>query len=55
MIIAGNKIYDYCRDCGKLVRLNKPFFGDLHICLTEAELRAKRQQKNVEAIMERAK
>jgi hypothetical protein len=37
MIIAGNGIYETCRDCGKLVRLNKPVFGALHFCLSPEE------------------
>ncbi len=37
MIITNGKIYKWCRDCKKLVRLNKPIFGSLHLCVTEAE------------------
>ena len=42
MIVAGNGVYDRCRACGQLVRLNKTLFGSLHFCLTDEELRAKR-------------
>lgn len=42
MIIAGGKLYDTCRMCGQLVRLNKPIFGGLHFCLTDEEIAAKR-------------
>jgi hypothetical protein len=35
MIIAGNKIYETCDNCGKLVQINKPFFGGLHLCNRE--------------------
>lgn len=46
MIVTNGKIYDYCSDCGRLVRLNKPILGSLHICLTEEE---KRYKRSVEA------
>ena len=42
MIIAGHHIYETCEVCHSLVRLNKPFFGSLHFCLTEEELRRKK-------------
>jgi hypothetical protein len=28
-------IYDHCAKCGRLVKLNKFIFGDLHICAEE--------------------
>lgn len=28
-----------CYDCGKVVKLNKPLFGALHLCLTRCERR----------------
>jgi hypothetical protein len=28
-----------CAGCGKVVRLNKPVLGDLHVCRTECEQR----------------
>jgi hypothetical protein len=34
---AGNKIYDVCQDCGKLVRLNKPLLGSVHFCIYPAD------------------
>ena len=37
MLIAGNKIYEYCEDCEKLVQINKMLIGSMHICLTEEE------------------
>lgn len=43
MIIVGNKMYDVCGDCGKMVCLNKTIFGALHFCLTPEELTNKRQ------------
>lgn len=47
MIIAGNGIYENCHDCGKLVKINKFFFGSLHSCLgsqERAQLNMARQQ-----------
>lgn len=32
MKVIGNKIYEVCRDCGKVVQINKSFIGGLHIC-----------------------
>lgn len=37
MIIAGNKIYDHCGYCGRLVCLNKFILGSIHICLSAEE------------------
>lgn len=45
MIVAGNKIYGICLDCGKLVRINKPIIGSVHICLTEEEKALKQQRE----------
>jgi hypothetical protein len=39
--IVGSKIYCRCEECGSLVRINKPIFGDLHLCLTEEEKKEK--------------
>jgi len=41
MIRAGSGLYEHCADCGRLVKLNKWFFGDLHFCLTDEERKAK--------------
>lgn len=41
MIRAGNGLYDYCADCGQLVKLNKWLFGSLHSCLSDEERRAR--------------
>lgn len=30
--VVGNGLYARCRVCGKIVRLNKPILGDLHVC-----------------------
>jgi len=37
MIIVGNKIYERCPVCGKLVQINKFIFGSIHICLSDEE------------------
>jgi len=37
MIVIDNKIYAQCEDCRKLVRLNKPLFGSMHVCLSDEE------------------
>lgn len=37
MRIIGNKMYDVCYSCGKIIQRNKFLFGDLHICTTEEE------------------
>lgn len=44
MIFAGNQIWDHCQICGKFVRINKPIFGSLHICLSEEEIREKQSK-----------
>lgn len=35
IVDIGGKRYGMCRDCRKVVRLNKPLLGDLHLCLEE--------------------
>ena len=39
--VVGKAIMCHCKDCGKLVRLNKLLLGSLHICLTEEEKKLK--------------
>jgi len=34
--IAGKKMYAVCVNCDRIVRVNKPLLGDLHVC-TERE------------------
>jgi hypothetical protein len=36
--------YGVCADCHKIVRLNKPVLGGLHICLTVCEKRGQHAQ-----------
>lgn len=33
----GNSLYDVCPRCAKLVRLNKPLLGGIHVCVTDEE------------------
>lgn len=37
LIIAGNKIYTVCPYCGRFIRVNKPFLGTLHFCVSSEE------------------
>ena len=30
--VIGSKVYATCDACNKLIRINKPFFGSLHLC-----------------------
>ena len=32
LIIIGNRLYLRCPSCYKMVRINKPFLGDFHLC-----------------------
>lgn len=41
--IVGNKLMAVCRDCEKVIRVDKPIFGSLHICLTQEEKQIKQQ------------
>lgn len=43
---VGNKLMGMCRDCEKIVRMDKPIFGSLHVCLSDEERNAKRMQQN---------
>lgn len=36
--IVGNKWYGLCSCCMRLVRINKPFFGSLHLCMAREDL-----------------
>ena len=36
-IVTGGKIYMRCPACGKLVRVNKPIIGSLHVCADETD------------------
>lgn len=28
----NGKTYDVCGNCGKIIRTDKPIFGDIHLC-----------------------
>lgn len=47
MIIAGNRIYEKCSECNRLVQINKRFFGTLHICLSPEEIARKREAERL--------
>ena len=32
MFRFGNKLYAQCKECGSVVRINKPIIGSLHLC-----------------------
>jgi len=33
----GDKAFNTCADCGKLVQINKSIFGSLHLCISDCE------------------
>ena len=35
IVAVGDGLYRKCRDCGEIVRINKPFIGALHFCVEE--------------------
>lgn len=35
--VVGNKLMSQCRYCRKILRVDKPIFGSLHICLSDEE------------------
>jgi len=36
--VVGNRLMGKCYACGKIIRINKPFLGSMHLCLTDEEL-----------------
>ena len=32
LVLVGKKLFTLCRTCGKIVRVNKPIVGGLHVC-----------------------
>lgn len=42
-IITGGKIYKRCIYCNKLVRINKPIVGAMHICVDKETREFKRK------------
>ena len=37
-VTVGGKIYALCRQCGSMIRINKPLIGSLHICEPPVEI-----------------
>lgn len=50
-VIRG-RLYGVCANCGGIIRMDKPIFGDLHFC-TSAEER--RKPKHAEEVRARCK
>jgi hypothetical protein len=44
VVLVGRWLYRRCQTCGSIVRLNKPIIGDLHFCLTDEEIAARRSK-----------
>lgn len=40
----AGKAYGVCADCKSVVRLNKPLFGSLHVCVTVCQKRGQHSQ-----------
>jgi len=47
IIVVGNRIWERCPACGKLVR-HKALFGTLHVCLTDAEIAYRHQLRDAQ-------
>lgn len=43
VLVVGRKMYSRCCTCGDIVCVNKRVLGDLHFCLTQEEIQAKRR------------
>jgi hypothetical protein len=56
MIETHGKLYDRCRRCGKLVRLNKPIFGAMHFCVTPEDVldEVREETEEVRRVMRKA-
>ena len=52
--IVGSKLMAVCADCQKIIRMDKPIFGSLHLCvdknISEFEKRINAQQKYIDSI-----
>lgn len=51
VFVVGTKLMGVCQVCGKLVRLDKPLFGSMHICLSDEEIASKNNYINKKDIM----
>ena len=38
-VIINGKMLSICPICSNIIRLNKPLLGDIHLCLTDEEIR----------------
>ncbi len=46
--IVGRRVVAQCQACGKIVRLDKPFLGSLHICSLERAQEADASRRQAE-------
>lgn len=37
IIAVGSKLFGLCRDCGSIVRIDKPVLGSFHLCTPKKE------------------
>ena len=37
MKVVGGKLLGVCPNCAKIVRIDKPIIGSVHVCLTSAD------------------
>ena len=45
--VVGNKLMSVCGTCNKIIRVDKPVLGSLHICLSDEEIASRRETKQV--------
>ena len=45
--VVGNKLMGKCYDCGKIIRIDKPILGSIHLCLLPEEI----EERNREAMI----
>ena len=36
--VVGNKLMGKCFDCGKIIRIDKPVLGSMHLCVLPEEI-----------------
>lgn len=51
----GNRLYEICPGCGKMICLNKFIFGDLHLCSTDEELQNPQYRQQLNKVYEQMK
>jgi hypothetical protein len=42
---VGGKLMGVCANCEKLIRIDKPIFGSMHVCATDEEIAAKNHRR----------